>query len=276
MDAQAEDIDQQASEFNNAAAFCAYTIRQISQSQSTATPQILIFTEISSEWVDEIVKTLQDGDLKTSFSYNSSTKVFQLRTMTTAIECSDQKWCYSALAKWVTSGLITIDEHFQLAGLGNTLIEFTSGPYVGSKKVAHFMIQQPGALMPPLVFESGREPLRRLRDDMNLWIVGGAGDVHAVIITKWSQVAGTNQVNGFVESYTLGRDGTPRFGQREQVFPIPAGTLPGTQKIRLTRRMVFGRRPSPGQNPRDVFELDVDILRIHASGNLSRMGLRPA
>ncbi|OJJ39595.1 hypothetical protein ASPWEDRAFT_37413 [Aspergillus wentii DTO 134E9] len=128
---------------------------------------------------------------------------------------------------------------------------------------------------------------------MNRWLVGGAGEVQAVIITKWTEIGNTKEVTGSIELYTLARDGTPRLSQREvctmisgvlvrladynqEVFPIPAGTGPGAQRIRLTRRMLFGKGLSPGRNPRDVFGLDVDNLRVHARESLARMNLRPA
>ncbi|XHF98065.1 hypothetical protein AWENTII_001635 [Aspergillus wentii] len=268
MDEYTREIHHAGPKFTDIAAFCAYIEQKISQS---ITPQILTFTDISPAWVDDLLNSLQRKRIKLRFGYNEITRVFQLRTMPTPIHNCDQRWYQSAALKWVISGLITANEHNQITGEGNTLVRFTSGPDVGLHKMPNFMAAQLGTVMPTLAFESGwSESFADLQDDMNRWLVGGAGEVQAVIITKWTEIGNTKEVTGSIELYTLARDGTPRLSQREEVFPIPAGTGPGAQRIRLTRRMLFGKGLSPGRNPRDVFGLDVDNLRVHARESLAR------
>ncbi|KAJ5550827.1 hypothetical protein N7461_005525 [Penicillium sp. DV-2018c] len=124
--------------------------------------------------------------------------------------------------------------------------------------------------------ESGwSESFPRLLDDLNLWLVGGAGAVNAAIILQWQTIPGTNRVGwGLAELYTPDVTGTPVMRQRELVFPAPPQSQ--TQEFRFTRRMLFTSTIFPGRNPDDVITLKLDHLRVVATDGLSLMGLVPA
>jgi hypothetical protein len=58
--------------------------------------------------------------------------------------------------------------------------------YADSQKEPDLLIRADNLRLPKVVIESGwSESWPRLRDDMNLWIVGGNGEVKVVILIKW-------------------------------------------------------------------------------------------
>lgn len=73
------------------------------------------------------------------------------------------------------------------------------------------MVRPDNQPLPSLVMESGwSESLSRLREDMNLWLIGGQGQVKATIILNSQRITITNTVRGGVElsyisSSTIGR-----------------------------------------------------------------------
>jgi hypothetical protein len=56
---------------------------------------------------------------------------------------------------------------------------------------------------------------------------------------------------------------------------VPTQTQ-GPQRVRLTRRQLFGSTVFAGRNVNDVFSLEIDDLRVVASDALHLMGLQPA
>jgi hypothetical protein len=137
------------------------------------------------------------------------------------------------------------------------------------------MIRPDNQRLPTLVIESGwSESFPRLRNDLNLWLVGGAGAVKATIILKWQTVTGTNRVRGVAEFYTPDVNGIPVMRQREHIFPAPSQS--DTQEFTLTRRMLFASTIFTGRDPSDVVTLKLDRLRVVAKDGLSLMGLVPA
>lgn len=61
----------------------------------------------------------------------------------------------------------------------------------------------------------------------------------------------------------------------QQIFPRPQDAI-AQQTIRLTRRMLLGSNMDPSRNPRDIFDLDIDMLRGIAQRQLQKMNLVPA
>jgi hypothetical protein len=57
---------------------------------------------------------------------------------------------------------------------------------------------------------------------------------------------------------------------KKHIFPVPEGISPGTQSIRLTRRMFFGRSVRPGASPGNILPLDLDNLRDIAQPKVER------
>lgn len=156
-------------------------------------------------------------------------------------------------------------------------LRFNQGPYRGSRKEPDAFIQPVPLTVPTVVFESGwTESKERLADDLNLWLVGGSGDVKAAIILNWSKVGSTNTVEGDVECYTLDQSGMPVCSRRYVVFPAPPAPQAAAQTFNLTRRTLFGRAIATGANPNDVFPLRLNQLRDVARRRLAEMGLVPA
>ena len=156
-------------------------------------------------------------------------------------------------------------------------IKFISGPYSNARKEPDLLVRPDNQLLPSLVIESGwSESLSRLRQDMNLWLVGGQGQVRATIILKWQLVTNTNTVQGDVELYTLDRNGMPYLQQNLIIFPPPSAAQAAAQQLVLTRREIFGTYVFQGQNPNDQFTFSIDLLRQEATDALTLMNLVPA
>lgn len=100
-------------------------------------------------------------------------------------------------------------------------IDFFRPPYAGSRKEPALFVRPDTIRLPSFAIESGwSESRTELLSDMNLWLVGGAGMVKAVLILQWERVAGTSSVRGDVELYSLDSSGMPIRRQREVLFMI--------------------------------------------------------
>ncbi|KAL4914148.1 hypothetical protein BDW62DRAFT_204870 [Aspergillus aurantiobrunneus] len=154
---------------------------------------------------------------------------------------------------------------------------FVRGPYASSRKEPDLLVRLDNQPLPSLVIESGwSEPLSRFRDDMDLWLVGGQGQVKATIIFNWQRVGDTNTVRGAVELYSLDRNGMPRLQQNLVVFPAPPAAQAAAQRLVLKRKDIFGAHVFQGQNPNDQFASSIDLLRQKATEALALMNLVPA
>ena len=81
------------------------------------------------------------------------------------------------------------------------------------------MIRAGNLRLPTVVIEAGwSEAWNRLTDDMNIWLVGGNGDVEVVILIKWNKIGRSDRVRGFVEVYSLDPNGMPKLRQTEVLF----------------------------------------------------------
>ena len=100
-------------------------------------------------------------------------------------------------------------------------IDFFFHPYAGARKEPDFFIRPDKIRLPSFAIESGwSEPRTELLNDVNLWLVGSAGMVKAVLILQWAKVGRTNHVRGDVELYSLGPNGMPICRQKEVLFMI--------------------------------------------------------
>jgi len=111
---------------------------------------------------------------------------------------------------------------------------------------------------------------------MNLWLVGGQGEVKATVILNWQLVTNTNRVRGDLELYALDGNGMPRLRQNLVIFPVPPPAQAATQQLVLTRGEIFGAHVFQGRNPRDQFIFSIDLLRHEATDALALMNLVPA
>ncbi|OXV06596.1 hypothetical protein Egran_05635 [Elaphomyces granulatus] len=100
---------------------------------------------------------------------------------------------------------------------------------------------------------------------MNTWLVGGNGDVKAAILLKWARIGHSDRVKGNAELYCV-----------DEVFPAPPPMQAQHQRLRLTRREIFGPTVFPGRNASDEFFLEINLLRTVAKDALDIMHLRPA
>ncbi|QKX53153.1 uncharacterized protein TRUGW13939_00229 [Talaromyces rugulosus] len=197
--------------------------------------------------------------------------------MPTRVHDCHQPWVVSQKFEWTVSGLITAAEFHFLNVFVGTTINFVGGPYSGAIKEPDLLIQPDNQHLPSVIIESGwSESVPRLRDDMNLWLVGGGGKVRAAIILSWQRLSNTNQVRGNLELYTLDRNGMPQHNTDLAIFPSPTPAVAAAQQLILTRREVFGDHVPPGRNPTDQLPFSINILRGEARDALQLMGLIPA
>lgn len=215
--------------------------------------------------------------------------------MPTEVHECHLSWIKNVFGVWLSQGIITLDEfmHFNLLSspsesISNLILlllgigpywyyvaqRFRQGPYAGSVKEPDLFVRPDNLPKPTMVIEScWTEPYRELLDDMNLWLVGGNGDINAVIIIDWQKTA--SGVQGIVELYIRDRQGMPIRAQKEQIFPAPTQQA-AIQAIHLTRRQLFGPTVFPGTNAGQVLDLRLDILRNVARIEIGQMGLVPA
>jgi hypothetical protein len=177
-------------------------------------------------------------------------------------------------------------------------INFRHGPYTGSRQEPDCFIRSGlEQHMPTIVLMSAWSESRpQLLEDMKLWLVGGNGDVRAVIILIWESEFRHHHrqaVMGMAELYTLDTDTTttsngdgdgdenerlqPVLRQRERVFPAPPSAEQAqNQAFRLTRKTVLGSMVDPERDPDEVLPLSIEGLRKEARAALKLMGLEAA
>lgn len=154
------------------------------------------------------------------------------------------------------------------------MLDFTTGPYRGFRKQPDAVIDVPNLMFPTLAVESGfSKSYDGLLHDMNRLLIGGNGEIRAVIIVKWTRHANLH-VDGLLELYRLDRQGMPRLQQREIIFPMPAGNP--AQQLDFERRELCGGQVQAGRNPHTILPLLVRDLRIFARDAMTKQGLIPA
>jgi hypothetical protein len=100
-----------------------------------------------------------------------------------------------------------------------TAIDFFYGPYAGSRKEPDLLIRADNLRHPKVVMESGwSDSWPELHNDINLWLVGGNGEVNVVILLKWKRIGDSDRVTGTVELYSLDANGMPKLRQTEVPF----------------------------------------------------------
>ncbi|PGH23550.1 hypothetical protein AJ80_02330 [Polytolypa hystricis UAMH7299] len=196
--------------------------------------------------------------------------------MSTELHDCHQVWWQQEQKRWARSGILTSAEDDHLRFQVGTTVKFQEGHYPNPHKEPDLLIRPKGVSFPTGVMKSGwsESSMRRLQDDMKLWLVGGNGAVHAVLLLKWTKVTGTNSVKGEVELYTRNNQDTPILQHTETVSPVPPQTN-STQQITLTMGMVFGSGILPGSNPNHQLTLEIVGLRGCAAEAMGRMGLVP-
>lgn len=126
-------------------------------------------------------------------------------------------------------------------------------------------------------------------DDMDLWLVGGAGTPKGVLLLKWQKLSESNRVRGSAELYRLDSQGIPGLRreavyepldlnqheaeQAQVIFPIPPREKSTAPVIHLPRQWFFrgSQYSTSGTLP-----LEIGLLRSRATDALGFMGLVPA
>lgn len=150
--------------------------------------------------------------------------------------------------------------------------------YASSRKEPNIKFRPGNQRFPSIVMETGwSESIPRIRDDINVWLLGGKEFVKAVLIVEWHRIRDSDAIGGNAELYTLDDTNTsPILRQEETIFPAPPPGQAQNQEIRLTRSMLFGGISTQGRNPDDVFTLSLERLRDAARLSLSFMDLTAA
>lgn len=93
-----------------------------------------------------------------------------------------------------------------------------AAPFESSLKEPDCEIRPLGARLPTIVMESGySESKSTLYNDRDLWLLGGRGEVQAVVVIKWSTITG-GRVNGVIELWNLDAAGNVQLRQSEVGF----------------------------------------------------------
>ncbi|GFF42014.1 hypothetical protein IFM51744_05001 [Aspergillus udagawae] len=268
------------SELTDEHSFHNHLVEKISEARATrdVTYAELVYDNIAPSWMANVGDALERAKAGFCKSYNPFTLILRVVAMPSFLHNADQIWYNRSQTQWLVSGQLTQNEFDMLYVTANTEdYVFPDGPFAGICKSPNVAVDVENAIMPRIVVESGwSESLNELREDAGEWLVGGNGAVQAAIIIKWTLSRTNRRVRGLVELYTLDRSGMPRLQQREEIFKVPPGIQPGSQAIRLTRQMFFGRSVEPGARPGDVLPLDVGMLRAIAQVEMSKMGYSPA
>ena len=90
-------------------------------------------------------------------------------------------------------------------------------PFGNSRKQPDYCILPQGQNLPTIVVETGwSESFLRLRDDMRLWLISGAGALQLVMLFNWSKLTG-GRIKGVVEVHNLDPAGNCRLNQTKVV-----------------------------------------------------------
>jgi len=231
-------------------------------------------TAIAEQVDQELERTLENQRIK--FTYDSSTQTLCVMIMPQNIRECHVPWLNVSWSIFLANGLLTLPELKSIAIHGSTRFTGFLGRYTSSRKEPDAHIIPDSLNMPTIVVESGWSESRvRLHRDRDLWLIGGRGSVNVAIIIKWTKTRG-NKVSGDIEVFDLDPQGAVRSLQREVIFPIPPPNIANRQEIYLTRGQIFGAALPVGQNAAQIFSLELNNLRHHATVALGRMGLVPA
>ncbi|KAJ5799613.1 uncharacterized protein N7518_001681 [Penicillium psychrosexuale] len=235
--------------------------------------QLLTVTDVPLGWEDSLWEA--DEDLPANRkTYDPITGLLRVSIMPTNGHDVASGWLSRTMVRWTRAGLTIPQEEDILYTMSDASIDFKYGVYRGWRKQPDAAFRIGGLNLPTLVVEVGwSEGYPDLLDDMNKLLVGGNGDIRAVIIIKFTQ-QGVN-VSGFLEVYRLNSQGIPYLAQDETVFPTPQGQAAAQQQVRVTRSELFGKFLVPGMTGADILPLDVDWLRSICRSQIALMGLVP-
>ncbi|KAK1142294.1 hypothetical protein N8T08_008039 [Aspergillus melleus] len=239
----------------------------------------LVYTGVEPAWGSHIVRSLnvhEDEESACSrLHYNSVTKVLWVRLMPTAIHACHQLWVQNENYNWMVSGQLTLEELKKLRTKVGMPIRTFKPPYDQSCKEPDLFIRPGAQRLPSVVVETGwDEAYSRLRNDVDLWLLGGKPYVKVVMLLKWTKTA-DSKVEGSIEVYSRDLTGTPAKRQSEVVFPAETEE-DAAASLNLTRGELFGEVDTPGKDPNDVFQLSIKSLRTVARNALQIMRLSPA
>ncbi|CEO60493.1 hypothetical protein PMG11_05118 [Penicillium brasilianum] len=231
----------------------------------------LVITDLPLGW-EEFLWEFEESLPRILKTYDPKIGTLRLKIMPTRSHNFVQGWLSNSMGEAYASQFLTRQEHGEIDIQFGTTLTFTSGPYRGLEKEPDALFWIPSKLLPSTTVEVGwSESYNDLLDDMNKLLVGGNGDIKAVILIKWTQHS-NQTVSGILELYRLDRQGIPKLDQTEIIFPMPAGDP--LQPLDIKRRDLY--LVPPGRNPNEVFPLNIRELRVFARRNLAAEGYQPA
>jgi hypothetical protein len=159
-------------------------------------------------------------------NYNAFTQTLDINVMSTFTPNCHHKWLVKEFLRMHSSGFLSSLDFERLDIVGTSSMSLSNptfsvllvsktipsafksfqGPYASSVKEPDTHFEVKGQQLPSIVVESGWSESKKLRDDMKLWLVGGAGQVQLVLLLKWSKNA-QGKVLGVIEMWGLDKAG---------------------------------------------------------------------
>ncbi|KAI5795357.1 hypothetical protein DFH27DRAFT_117781 [Peziza echinospora] len=225
---------------------------------------------------DSAEQVLYSAELKkeTSFraSYNSVTRSLLLRGMPSELHDSCQVWIHVETIHMLQAGWLTFEESLQLVKIVGTTIGNFHMPCTNSIKEPDTALRVRGEGFPSLVIETGcSESYPKLKQDIDLWMVGTGGVTKVCILVKFSARAGS-RLAGYIEVARPMLGGGYTFDVRQDLFPMSPNQ---PQSIRITRADLFGNQIVAGRNSLDTWDLQLDRFREVAAEAAARQGFTP-
>ncbi|CDM35226.1 hypothetical protein CBS147339_6998 [Penicillium roqueforti] len=247
------------------------TIQSLIQRERINTPDLLVITQLKPHVGTQLwqkFEQLESRALRKSFDPNTGT--FMIKMPTPLHNCA-LIWFQDARDKWIEAGLLTTAEKRMMKAQVADTITLTRGVYANCRKEPDVHVNVHGLNLPTLCFEIGySESKPLLESDMRRLLIGGQGEITAVILIKWfKRRAG---VAGTIELWRLDNNGNPLKEQAEAIFPVPSSPQP---PIKVTRKMLFGNALLPGRPPLDIFSFSLDDLRMEAQIAMAKQSLFP-
>ncbi|KAJ5985693.1 hypothetical protein N7522_012889 [Penicillium canescens] len=247
------------------------TIQSLIQPGQIDYPDLLVITQLKPHVGMQLwqkFEHLESPALRKSFDPNTGNLTIKIPT---PLHNCAQTWFQDARDKWIEAGLLTTAEKRMMKAQVADTITLTRGVYANSWKEPDVHVNVHGLNLPTLCFEVGySESKPLLESDMRRLLIGGQGDISAVILIKWyKRRAG---VAGMIELWRLDVNGDPVREQDAAIFPVPSSPQP---PLTVTRNMLFGNALLQGRPPLDIFSFSLDDLRTEARIAMAKQSLFP-
>ncbi|OGM42404.1 hypothetical protein ABOM_008404 [Aspergillus bombycis] len=165
----------------------------------------------------------EDGDVErksVTISYNPISLVLSIKMPTVAHEAV-QEWVISEVkVKTLLTGFFSVGELDSIFILGPRRYDSFPPPWNNIYKEPDVAITFAGVPLPMIAVEVGyTESWPKLLRDRDLWIIGGAPHVNAVLLVKWN-LRKNNHVAGYLELHRPGVANPPRLVSIKKLFEL--------------------------------------------------------